>query len=260
MATLLAALVVGALVIGSVAAAALVLAPRMRMDRVVFDTTPDAPVEFGYSMSWLALRTSDTADVVQTLRLGEPVACNWSSGIGTAYDDELGAHRVFVSPPVDGWTFVVGLSLPHPVSPRFVDKATPQLLRLSARYGDAQYYMSYPMIDLFAWSRATNGKLVRAFAIAENGIITNKGRTSQEERALGLKLFELRGVKARHGDLGSELLLFPTEEHVMRIARQWSLDPSAFNGIAPPRTGQQTGYVGLAPHEWRSELQRKSAA
>ncbi len=240
----------------TIAIAAFVLAPRVVQRRVIFDATPDRPAPFGLKMAWLAIRTRDTARVIDVLGLVNPRPCNWSSGIGTVYDDQLSENHVFVSPPVNGWTFVVGLSLPYPVGRRFVDKCTPMLLRLGAEFIEVQYFFSYPPIDFFAWARLIHGRLVRAFAIGDEGTIWNKGKPTRDEKSLGLKLFELRGVRERTGDAGGELILYPTEEHVLRLAGRWSLDPTRID-TAPESTA--SGFICLAPAAWRPERLRKTA-
>ena len=182
--------------------------------------------------------------------------CNWNSGLGTVYDDKLGENHVFVTPPVNGWTFVVGLSLPHPASRAFVDKWTPLLVQLGTRFPEVQYFFTYPLIDFFAWARLVDGRLVRAFAIGDQGVLLNRGKPTREERRLGLKLFEMRGVKGRTGDAGGELILHPTEDHVMRLAQGWSLDPTRFDAsTAEPGLGA----VALTPAAWRPERLRRVA-
>lgn len=241
----------------TVAAITFVMAPRMAEGRVLFNTTPDAPVPFGYRMGWIAVRTRDTRAVVAALGLVAPQASNWRTGIGSVYDNALGATHVFVSPPVNGWTFVIGLPLPHPVGPSFVDKCMPLLTSLSARFVEVQYYLAYPPVDLFAWIRIIDGKVQRAFAIGDEGVILTVGKTTKDERTLGLKLFELRGVKGRKGDAGGALLLHPTEEHVMRLAGRWSIDPIKIEKA--PKGEPALGIVGLAPAGWRQERMRKAA-
>ncbi len=243
------------LITGTMALAAFVLMPRLREERLVFGSVPDHPVSFGYKMAWLAVQTRDTQRVIAALGLHEPRACNWQSGIGTVYDGDLGETHVFVSPPVNGWTFVVGLPLPHPVGRNFADKCTPLLLDLAEQFPEVQYYFTYPLIDFFAWARIKEGRLLRAFAIGDEGIVWNKGRTTREEKALGLKLFELRGVKARKGDAGGEMILYPTEDHVMRIAAGWSLDPTQLNDV---QAAASIGYVGQASVRWRPERLRRT--
>jgi hypothetical protein len=224
--------------------------------QIIFSQAADPPSAFGCSMAWLAIRCDEPESVIDALGLAGAAPCNWSSGIGAIYDDWLGASRVFVSPPVDGWTFVAGLSLPHPLGTGFADKCTPMLVDLGGSFDEIQYFFSYPPIDYYAWARVRDGRLVRAFAVSDEGIIWNKGRASKEERALGLKLFELRGVRERKGDAGGELILHPTEDHVMRLASRWSVDPTA---LALGSRPAGLGYIAFAPVRWRAERLRKAA-
>lgn len=240
----------------TVAVAAFVLVPRLGAGRIVYDRVPDRPVAFGYKMSWIAVRASEPRAVAEALGLDALEPANWRTGIGTVYDDELGESRIYVSPSVDGWIFVAGLALPPPVGPRFVDKCQPLLGGLSERFGEAQYYLSYPLIDFYGWVRASGGRVVRAFAMGDEGLIWNQGRTTREERALGLKLFEMRGVARRQGDAGAELILYPTEDHVMQLARSWSLDPTT---LAEHTSQPGLGLIGMVPATWRAERARKAA-
>lgn len=232
------------------------LARRSDDGQVLLDDVPDRPRAFGCSMAWLAIRSADPQEVIETLGLIEATPCNWNSGIGAVYDDRLSATHVFVSPPVKGWTFVVGLPLPHPVGRGFIDKCTPLLVELGGRFTQVQYFFSYPPIDFYAWAQVRDGRLVRAFAVTDEGIAWTKGRTSKEERGLGLKLFELRGVQGRKGDAGGELILYPTEDHVMRLAQLWSLDPTTFDTVAAE---PGLGVIAIAPASWRPERVRKAA-
>jgi hypothetical protein len=245
------------LTVATVLAIVFVMAPRMAEGCVVFNAAPDRPCPFGYRMGWLAIRTRDTRGVVHALGLLRPEAVNWSGGIGSVYDHNLGESRVFVTPPVNGWTFVVGLGLPHPLGPAFVDKFTPFVADLGARFIEVQYFLAYPPLDLFAWARVIDGRVVRAFAVGDEGVILNVGKTTKDERSLGLKLFELRGVKGRKGDAGGALLLHPTEEHVMRLAGRWSIDP--VNVEAAPRGEPAVGFIGQIPASWRQERLRRAA-
>lgn len=240
----------------TVAVAVIRLGPTMAKGATVYDVVPDRPAGFGYRMGWLAVRTRDTAAVVQALGLADVVAANWNSGIGSVYDDKLGENHVFVSPPVNGWTFVVGLSLPFPAKRGFVDKCSPLLLGLGERFVEVQFFYAYPPVDYFGWARIIDRKLVRMFAVTDEGTVVNRGRVSPEERALGLKAFELRGVRGRRGDAGGELILHPTEDHVMRLAQKWSLDPVKIDAV---EAEAGIGWIGLAPAYWRPERLRQTA-
>lgn len=232
------------------------LAPHMAEGRVLFGQTPDRPAGFGYRMAWLAIRSRDPRAVSQALGLTDATPCNWNSGIGTVYDRKLGESHVFVTPPVNGWVFVVGVPLPHPAGSAFADKCTPLLVGLGGRFVEVQYFFSYPPIDMFAWARMLDGRLTRAFAIGDEGVIWNKGKTTREERDLGLKMFELRGVKGRRGDAGGEIILHPTEDHVMRLAHRWSLDPTTLDAA---KIEPALGLIASAPLSWRAERLRRSA-
>ncbi len=248
--------VVCLLTLCTVAAAAFVLAPNMARGAIVFDIEPDPPAPFGYRMAWLAIRSRDTKAVIESLGLIEPELANWRTGLGAVYDDDLGETRVYVSPPVNGWTLVAGLALPSPMGRRFVDVATPFLTELSERFVEVQYFCSYPDLDFFAWARFIDGRMMRAFAINDEGVVWNKGRPTKEEKAMGLKLFELRGVKGRKGDAGGEILLYPTESHMMHLAGKWSLNPTALSVAAAKPA---TGIIGHAPAVWRSARILKAA-
>lgn len=239
--------------IGLTIALALWMSLRVSAPVVIFDRHPDLPTAFGCNIAWLAVRTQNTSALAKSLNLEDRNPANWNSGLGTVYDGELGETHIFVSPPVDGWTFVVGLPLPHPVGKTFIDKLTPLMLRLSGDYEEVHYYFTYPLIDFFAWVRVVDGRLTRAFAVSDEGIVWNKGRITKQERALGLKLFDLRGVNGRKGDAGGEIVLYPTEDHVLHIARGWSIDPSVIEHYdAMPGLG----IIGNAPSAWRAERAR----
>ena len=59
-----------------------------------FNQMPDEPQPFGFKVSWLALKTSDPAAVLDALELGEgnagqpqfrPGACLWKRSLGSSY-------------------------------------------------------------------------------------------------------------------------------------------------------------------------------
>lgn len=249
--------VVIAMTIATVAVAAIYLAPRLSEERIIFDVMPDRPAPFGYKMAWLAVRARDPAEVAAALALEAPEAANWASGLGAVYDARLGEKRVFVSPAVNGWVFVVGLALPAPIGRRFSDKSAELLLRLGQRFAEVQYFSSHPLVDHFAWARVLEGRLARAFAIGDEGVIWNKGRPTKEEKGLGLKLFELRGVRGRSGDAGGEILIYPTEQHIMQLAAKWSIDPTSLGMV---HASHGVGLVAEAPAAWRPELAARKAA
>jgi len=143
-----------------------------------FDRTPDKPQSFGYKVLWFAVRASDPASVLDALEFGPGTQANWASGLSAAYD--YGTEWAFVSPPVDGWVFVVGGSLPQPFAlnpPLFkvqheIGRRFDVLLsRLMKKFDDVQYFGTHRVVSLGAWARALNGKPVRIFAFAAAGLL-----------------------------------------------------------------------------------------
>ncbi len=240
----------------TVAIIAVFVAPRLADRRVVFEVAPDTPKAFGYNMAWIAIRTKDVRLVIETLELSDVEPANWNSGIGTIYSPALSDTYIFVSPPIKGWTFVAGVPLPLPVGRSFIDKLTPLLARLASAFPHVQYFAGFPIIDFFAWAKLDSGRMVRAFAIGDEGVIWDRGRLTAEERALGLKLFDLRGIKGRKGDAGGAIILHPTEQQVLQLAGGWSLDPSLF---ATKDGEPNLGFIARAPSSWRAERLRKAA-
>ncbi|HRK19393.1 MAG TPA: hypothetical protein PK970_10595 [Hyphomicrobiaceae bacterium] len=232
------------------------LSPRLRAGRIVYDTTPDRPIGFGPEMTWLAVKSGDTFEVAAALGVEHLTPANWSTGLGTVHDNELGDGRVFFTPPVDGWTLVVGRALPVPLGKAFVDKCTPLLATLGRRFPEAQMFAVHDAIDYVAWARASRGAVERGVACSDVDLVWSVGATTAEERALGLKGYELRGVEARVGDAGGRMLLRPTEAHVLALAAKWSLDPMQLD---VNRTGVSSGFVALAPRDWRMERSRSAA-
>jgi hypothetical protein len=217
--------------------------------------SPDRPQPFAQGLPWLAVHARDTRRIIAALGLASPRPANWSTGLGQV-QGAAGAGLVFVSPPVSGWTLIAGLSLPGPVGRRFVDKCTPLLQSLSQQFGEVQYFQADAQIDLYAWAKVADGRILRAFAIGDEGIIWNKGKLSKDERGLGLKLFELRGVDGGSGASAvGDLFAYPTEEHVGRLAAKWSLDPQALG-----RSKElSSGYLAEAPGAWRPERMARAA-
>lgn len=171
-------------------------------------STPDKPRAFGYKCAWLAIHSEDTKAILEALNLKNPRAANWATGIEQAY----GLERVFVTPPVQGWTLVVGLALPEAGGSGHPDQCTPLLRRLSKQLGEVQYFATHRVVEYHAWAKAENGVIARAYAyVGEEGItLWNVGVLTPEEKALGFKFDETH---------------FPNEEDVMKIAGKWSLNP-----------------------------------
>ena len=184
------------------------------------DTT--YPVSFGYKMTWLAIHSSDTSAVVAALGLRAVRAVGWAGGIDAAYGDgPIGAHGVFVTPTVNGWTLVVG-ALPDAYAPEWL----PFLAELSRVCGEVQYFGTHRGVNYQAWARAVDGQVLRAYANGEGGFL-DLGPKTAEEVVLG---FDFLGEAATAEDYAAyderDQDPSPDEEHVVKLAGAWSIDPT----------------------------------
>lgn len=172
-----------------------------------FDRTPDKPQSFGYKVLWFAVRASDPASVLDALEFGPGTQANWASGLSAAYPytRNYATDWVFVSPPVDGWVFVVGGTLPQPFAlnaplPKTYHEIGRRfdvlLSRLMKKFDDVQYFGTHRVVSLAAWARALQGKPVRIFASAETftdcDVCANVGDQTPEEAKL--KFPDLNGL------------------------------------------------------------------
>ncbi|MEZ5926553.1 MAG: hypothetical protein R3D57_19470 [Hyphomicrobiaceae bacterium] len=220
---------------------------------VVVDRAPDRPVPFGYATAWLAVRTADSIRLLEALDLTAAERASWRGGVAATYAEETSDRDVFVSPSVAGWTFVIGLALPQPAGPAYHDRAGQLLAQLADEFPDVQYYFTYPPLDLYGWARWKDGRLLRAFAIGGEGVLWNAGRATAAERLAGLRL-PPEGKGGRN-PVWHEGYTYPDEEQVLRLAAEWSLDPTT---IDKRDASVALGYLGHAPAQW--QLKRISAA
>ena len=226
----------------------------------------ELPCSFGLRMAWMPVRTRDTARLINVLGIGPVQPIGWSAGIGAVYADSGGLNRVFVTPPVEGWSFVVSLGLPLPMGDAYVDKASGLIGRLSDAFGAVGYFVSYPALDFYGWAWAGDGTLQRGFAVGREGVIWNRGAVTLDERMLAPTFFALSEVGAGHeathaevrGSAANEAGHPFREEDVLKLARAWSVDPTEFDGRRDLDRG--IGYLGTVPQDWDVTLAIEAAA
>ena len=196
--------------------------PRGRQTPAAIDSTPDDPTPFGYKCMWFAVKTTNAEEVVKALGLKSSQRCNWKSGIAAAYEES-----VFVAPPINGWTLVVGRSLPTPEDDSRRKETDALLEKLSQKFGEAQHFGTHRVSDYHAWARAIEGKITREYAyVAGEDLLCNIGKLTDEERAVGA--FDSPEF-------------FTNESHVMQVAGKWSLDPTKLSST----TGEKgVGWLG----------------
>jgi hypothetical protein len=176
-------------------------------------------VGFGYKQAWLAIRTTDAAPVLAELGLRDLGEVSWRTGVDLAY---LTPGRLAVTPPLPGaggagWTLVAGTWLfTEPVD----------LALLSRTLGtEVQRFATHRVVEAHEWSRAVDGRVVRAFAhLGERGELTEwLGDPEPVEREIGLP-----------PAVDDDTFLLVGEDDVMRVAGAWSVDPTSLDGEPAP--------------------------
>jgi hypothetical protein len=164
---------------------------------------------------WVAIRSSNLPLLQSALGLAHPLPCSWKDGISG-----LAEHKLFIAPPVRGWTLVVGERLPDPGDD--IDRCFHFLRRLSRQLGHVQFFSVHRPLNHHAWARLDGGRVVRAYAWA-GATLWNQGRPTLAEAQLGMKCF---GYAA---PADSAALDGPADNtaRVPALAAAWSLDPMA---------------------------------
>lgn len=188
---------------------------------------------FGYKNAWFACRAGSASEVAAALQLEQVASASWQVGVEASYAsgrDSPHVGDVFVTSPVDGWVLAVGRALWT-----LNDSQPPRVMawcaKLSQALGGAevQYFSTYRVVEAHAWGRAIGGVANRSYILVDGEIREDFGGQSDEEQRLGFKFFDFGSSEAEDdGYLEREDLELPNEDHVMRLAAAWSVDPSAF--------------------------------
>jgi hypothetical protein len=189
--------------------------------------------DFGYKTGWLAVRGARPEDVLAALSLADVQQASWDAGLTAAHGRERDPDLVFVTRPVDGWVFAVGLAV------LFTDFGS-LAAQVSARLGvEAQGFATHRVSETHGWARAIDGRTVREYEAGDGSIhIHSSGEPTEVERSLGLP--------QRDADVGwdSDNPRLVGEEDVMAVAGAWSLDPTRLSWHLDP-VGH--GWLGRLP-------------
>lgn len=215
------------------------------------DASPDSPMSFGYKNARLTIKTNDAAKVAEVLGLAEVQPANWRTGLYTSY--ERYETHVFITPPVEGWVFVVGIALPDTGDSQRPDKCTPMLEDLGQAFDPVFFFGTHRIVGFHVWARVDHGMVSRAYAyLGERGeTIWDRGQKTKEECELGFHFFadEIpEGQDEKYWDRKD--LTYPNEEDVLKIADAWSFNPW---NIGEKDLPESVGLVGKVPPVWHED-------
>jgi len=166
---------------------------------------------------WLAIRSSNTTFLRETLHIGTEEGSPWSEAL-VRFRERL----IFISPPWRGWSLVVGAAIPDPAAD--IDQLFRFLSGLSREVGEVQFFSADRVLNHHAWAWLREGNVVRAYAWAGE-TLWSQGDCTLDERLLGLTAHDYGEAVEGPGSCGG-----PSEqqnaERVALLARRWSLDPA----------------------------------
>ena len=197
--------------------------PETRLRRSEFAVPhrrPSLSGVFPVPNRWLAIKSSNPVFVQTALGLHNPTPCSWEEGLTVAHNKKL-----FISPPINGWTLVIGANLPEPSED--VDKLYRFLLGLSRKVGQVQFFSVNRVVNHHAWVHASEGRVTRAYAWAGR-TLWNQGRLTKAEADLSLKCFSYTD-SAGTVDFGQPDPAALNTERVPLLAARWSVDPMSID-------------------------------
>lgn len=193
---------------------------------------PTGPVSFGFKMAWIAIRCDQSEEVVNFLLLESRRNLSWEKGIEAAYDSQ-NRNEVFVTPSINGWTFVVGWYLEEIEDAQPKHRVYKLLEVISSKFGEAQAFATHRVVETHVWMLAKEGNVLRTFACSgENDKSFDFGPLTEVEQAL--EFFEQPKDQ-----------WFASEDDVMLVAAGWSIDPASLTEESGKAELGVFGEIGL---------------
>jgi|GEM_PF-1231365 len=200
---------------------------------------PDPPIPFGSKTTWIAIRTEKTQEVSAALGLEETTPANWKNGLRDAYGTPLHG-TVFVSPPVVGWTFIIGGALPQVSNGIALEDFEKLVGALCGHFPAFSYYATHSTTDVHAWVLVEQSQIKRGYAYIgpQDGAAYDVGTPTPEEVGFRFRFDDVDTVsKLPASEPPSAELWRPVETDVFKIAEKWSLNPTLL--------GQENALSGL---------------
>lgn len=189
---------------------------------MVDQTIPDSAIGFGYKCMWFAVKTDNKKKLAELFKLTNVSDCNWKVGIDKAY-----RGAVFITPVIDGWTLTCGWGLPHGDTKEGIEEVKNILKILSKELGEAQFFCTHRVTEYHCWMKAKNGQIERVYSFSgesgENIVVEGKP-TKLEQTLMLANTFSDEAKDDKYFE--REDVTWANEEVLMRVAEQWSIDPT----------------------------------
>lgn len=212
---------------------------------------------FGYKMGWFAIRNADKKSVLTALGFTAIKEMGWDEGIDAIYDieEDIPFNIVFITPPVNDWTFVVGRWMVGAGGEGDVIDVEKLITKLSIQFGEVQAFATHRIVEYHHWMLAKNGCLIRSFAYEGDGdgVLTNKGElTLIEESYKWDQFYKFVCFSDEEDELDEfedeedqfDEVWLPNEETVMEVAGAWSINPTEIEDLS---LDEDSGILAFAP-------------
>ena len=176
--------------------------------------SPNKPINFGGKTTWCAVKCDDSESVAQAIFNGQYKSCDWIEGTIRAYD----IQGTFVLPVINGWVLIHGMEIPQPNNSDLFKLTEDFINKLSAQFGEVQYFGSHRVVDFYCWAKSQNGQLIRLYLVGDAEEQAVKGKPTSIEKNL---------------EFG--------EEEVLLVAENWSVNPSTIESLKDIAT---SGFYG----------------
>jgi hypothetical protein len=205
--------------------------PKSLWEQEIEKRDTNKPISFGHKWVWAAVKTQNTDSLLGVLKLDQLRQANWVEGFLWA-----GNGDVFILPPIEGWILLTD-GLPVPQSQQGIEKSKLLLDKLSNNFGEAHLYGNHSVSGSAFWMKSINGKTARLYSIGD-GVTYIEGDETEVEKKW--KLIDTNSVAAQSEEYWDKML-YPDAEHVLEVAKDWSINPMELEGKENVAT---FGYIG----------------
>ena len=167
--------------------------------------------------SWIAVAGTNLTTVKRALGIEHATSCSWDDGLAM-----MRQHKVFITPPQNGWILVFGAALPDPATD--VDQCFLRLSALSRKLGTVQYFSSKLAPLQFSWVMLDHGKVVRAHAWSGQ-TLWNQGPVTKAESECGLICLDYGEENEASGGFQVSRMIRNAEQ-VAELAGRWGIHPA----------------------------------
>ena len=194
---------------------------------------PTKPIDFGIKTVWIAVQANSAEEVANYLELNNQSSVDWVEGTIRAYEGEI-----FVTPKLDQWILIHGMSLPTPDSKCGNQECVALLNYLSGKFGEAYIFGNHRVSSVAFWSKSINGELERLYVVAD-GTGETIGKPSKLEQKWNL--IDLTPGVETPSEEDWDKYLYPGEDEVIEMAKYWSINPLEISKL---QNVEENGIIG----------------